>query len=481
LLLKARGGVKQFFQATAAVAMLRARDARKILARGAATEHHSRRSISKPEARRVRSMLKSHWRLWIFVLVGWTLIGLTFTLNYYLFSDHYVAIFRQPPTLREMLVWELPYWFLWAALSPVVFRLTRRFPLERGRIMRNALAHLIACVALSLAHRAIYLLAGWLLHVAVYRQLASLSSVFNFLFFFNLQTGFMSYATILLVAYSIDYYRRHQEEELKISRLEAELAQAQLEMTQAQLQALKSQLQPHFLFNTLNSISTLLDDDTDAADEMLARLGDFLRLTLENSGAQEVSLQEELEFLRCYLEIERVRFQDRLVVRLDIAPDTLDALVPNLILQPLVENAIRHGIVARRGSGLIEINARRDGATLTLRVKDNGPGLQTRDDTAQGSRQGLGFALTRARLERMHGARQRFQLADAPEGGLEVTIELPFITSNAVAPVTVEPSIAASNDRSTAMTAEVSTDDHATAATSSRTSALTGEREEVSA
>jgi two-component system LytT family sensor kinase len=418
----------------------------------------------------LRLTLRRHWRLWVFVLVGWTLVGLTFTLNYYLFSDHYVAIFRQPPTLREMIVWELPYWFLWAALSPLIFRLTRRFPLERGRILPSALAHLAACVLLSLAHRAVYLLAGWLLHVAVYRQLASLSSVFNFLFFFNLPTGFMSYATVLLVAYSIDYYRRHQEEELKISRLEAALAQAQLETTQAQLQALKMQLQPHFLFNTLNSISTLLDDDTDAADQMLARLGDFLRLTLENSGAQEVTLQEELEFLRCYLEIERVRFQDRLDVRLRIAPDTLDARVPNLILQPLVENAIRHGIVARVGSGLIEINARRDAETLILRIKDNGPGLQTGDDPARSSRHGLGFALTRARLERMHGAHQRFRLADAPEGGLEVTIELPFITSHAVAPVASAPNVVAA-----------ATDGHDPSATNIHTAVRADEREEVSA
>jgi sensor histidine kinase YesM len=395
--------------------------------------------------------------LWVFVLVGWTLIGLTFTLNYYLFSDHYVAIFRQPPTLREMLVWELPYWFLWAALSPVVFQLTRRFPLERKRLARNTVVHICACVVLSLAHRAVYLLAGWLLHVAVYRQLASLSTVFNFLFFFNLQTGFMSYATVLLVAYAINYYRRHQQEELKISRLEAELAQAQLEVTQAQLQALKSQLQPHFLFNTLNSISTLLDEDTNAADEMLARLGDFLRLTLENSGAQEVTLQEELEFLRCYLEIERVRFQDRLEVRLRIAPDTLDARVPNLILQPLVENAIRHGIVARRGSGLIEIGARRDGETLRLRVKDNGPGLQAFGDAPQTAPHGLGFALTRARLERMYGARQRFQLADAREGGLEVTIELPFAAAQPHAPVAAAPDNSTPDD-ATDNSASVSTD-----------------------
>jgi two-component system, LytTR family, sensor kinase len=374
-------------------------------------------------------MFERHWRLRLSVLVGWTLIGLTFTLNYYLFSDHYVAIFRQPPTLREMLVWELPYWLLWAALSPLVLRLARRFPFERGRLASSSAVHLLACFLISVAHRAAYLLLGWVLHVAVYRQLASISSVYNFLIFFNLPTGFMCYGTILLAAYIMDYYRRYQEEELKISRLEAALAQAQLETTRAQLQALKMQLQPHFLFNTLNSISTLLDEDVEAADEMLARLGDFLRLTLENTGAQEVTLQEELEFLRCYLEIERVRFQDRLTVEMAIEPETLDARVPNLILQPIVENAIRHGVVARRGDGRVEIRSTRDDGRLRLQVSDNGPGLRAEEGREPRPSHGLGFALTRARLERLYESDQRFSLSDAGGGGLRVTLEIPFTTS----------------------------------------------------
>jgi signal transduction histidine kinase len=372
-----------------------------------------------------------HGWLWACVLVGWTLIGLTFTLNYYLYADHYVAIFKQPPSLREMLIWELPYWLLWAALSPFIFWLTQRFRLERGRWLRNAALHVAACLALSLAHRAAYLLVGWLLHVAVYRRLASLSDVYNFLFFFNLPTGFMCYGTILLVSYALAYYRRYQQEELTISRLEAELAQAQLQTTRAQLLALKMQLQPHFLFNTLNSISTLLEEDVEAADEMLARLGDFLRLTLDNSGAQEVTLQEELEFLRCYLEIERVRFQDRLTVSLEIGPDTLDAHVPNLLLQPIVENAIRHGIVTRRGHGRIEISACRVDGMLRLQVKDNGPGLHADGNSSATPKRGLGFALTRERLERLYATSQQFTLVDAPEGGLEVTVQIPFVTADA--------------------------------------------------
>jgi sensor histidine kinase YesM len=375
-------------------------------------------------------MFKRYSTLWVLVLAVWMLIGLSFTLNYYFFAEHYVAIFRQPPTIGQMLVWELPYWLLWAGLAPVVFLFTRRFPIDRERWFRNSLLHIVACVALTIAHRAIYLIIGWLLHVAAYQKLSSIPELYSSDILFNLPTGFMSYGTIFLISYVIDYYRRHQEEELKITRLKAELAEAQLQVTEAQLQALKMQLHPHFLFNTLNSISALLDEDADAADQMLARLGDFLRLTLENSGAQEVTLQEELEFLRCYLEIERVRFHDRLTVNMQIEPETLDARVPNLILQPIVENAIRHGIVARIAPGEITIRARRLGPTLELQVKDNGPGLGRTDGVRL--KEGLGLGNTRARLEQLYRAAYRFDMSDALEGGLQVTLEIPFVTVGAV-------------------------------------------------
>jgi sensor histidine kinase YesM len=367
------------------------------------------------------TMPRPHTTLWLAIVIGWTLIGITFTLNYYLFADHYVAIFKQQPSLSEMLIWELPYWFLWAALSPLVFWLTKRFPLERGRLLTNSLIHVFGCLALSIIHRVAYLIVGWILHVAVYRRLASISSVLSVFVLFNLPTGFMSYGTVLLIGYVIDYYRRHQDEELKISRLKTELAQAQLQVTQAQLQSLKMQLQPHFLFNTLNSISTLLDEDVDAADEMIARLGDFLRLTLDNSGAQEVTLQEELEFLRCYLAIEQVRFRERLTVEMKIDPETLEALVPNLILQPIVENAIRHGVIACIGKGRVEIESSRHNGSLCLIVTDNGPGLQ-----GNSGKRGLGFSLTKERLERLYDVKQQLELQDIPEGGLKVTVEIPF-------------------------------------------------------
>lgn len=373
--------------------------------------------------------LRTRWWLWLSIIIGWTLIGLAYTYNYSHYAHNYVKIFTPAPDFGEMLVWELPYWFLWALLSPLVFWLTRRFRLERGRLLRNLLIHVTACLALSLAHRALYLFIEWELGVRAYRDLGFLSSVYNENFFFNLPNGFLCYVTILLAG---TYYRHHQEEELKISRLEAELAQTQLQMTQAQLQALKMQLHPHFLFNTLNSISAMMDEDVKAAEEMLSRLGNFLRLTLDNSGAQEVTLQEELEFLRCYLEIERVRFPDRLSVQIKVAPETYEALVPNLILQPIVENAIRHGFMARVGNGHIEIHSRRENDSLLLEVKDNGPGLQSDGKSERQLNHRLGLKLTRERLERLYATRQCLHLSDAPEGGVRVCMEIPYRLASAM-------------------------------------------------
>jgi sensor histidine kinase YesM len=332
-----------------------------------------------------------------------------------------------------MLVWELPYWFLWAVVSPLVFRLTQRFRLERGRLLRNSLIHVAACIALALAHRAVYLPLTWALgSVPAYND--SFAKVFGENFFFNLPNGLLCYVTILLAG---TYYRHYREEELEIARLRAE-------RTQAELQALKMQLQPHFLFNTLNSISAHLGGDGKVAKAMLGRLGDFLRMTLESSGAQEVTLEEEEKFLRCYLEIQRARFSDRLSLDINIDPETKKALVPNLILQPIVENAIEHGIMARVGSGRVEIHSRREDEWLYLSVRDNGPGLQADGNTGRKSGHKLGFPLTANRLERLYGTRQRFQLSDAPGGGLQVSVEIPFRVSS---PVAAEPSADAEAER----------------------------------
>jgi LytS/YehU family sensor histidine kinase len=230
--------------------------------------------------------------------------------------------------------------------------------------------------------------------------------------------GAMMYWLILLIGSAVNYYRRYRENELRASRLEAQLAQAQL-------QALKMQLQPHFLFNTLHSVSALVHKDPAAAEKMLARLGDFLRLTLDSAGAQEVSLQQELEFLRCYLGIESVRFRDRLLVQMDIEPGTLDARLPNLILQPIVENAIKHGIAPSTSGGRIEIAARRLDGVLQVQVTDNGCGLPA-PGNASLVKAGVGLANTQSRLEQLYGGQGGLDLVNTASGGVRVTLEVPF-------------------------------------------------------
>jgi two-component system LytT family sensor kinase len=223
------------------------------------------------------------------------------------------------------------------------------------------------------------------------------------------------------ISQAAEYYRRYLERERKVSQLESQLAQAQLS-------ALRMQLHPHFLFNSLNSLTDLIDRDSHAANKMVARLGDFLRLTLRRSGTQEISLAEEMEFLQNYLAIERIRFEERLTLQMEIAQETLLAMVPNLILQPIVENAVRHGISHREMGGRIEIRARRNAGMLHMQVSDNGPGLAMSDSAEIQSGNGLGIINTRARLRNLYGDFHRFEMANAPEGGLIVTLEIPFET-----------------------------------------------------
>jgi LytS/YehU family sensor histidine kinase len=226
----------------------------------------------------------------------------------------------------------------------------------------------------------------------------------------------MTYWTVVGLSHALHFHREAQERALTAAQLEARLAEAQL-------QALQRQLHPHFLFNTLHTISALIHRDAEAADEMLARLSDLLRLTLDRLGIQEVTLKEELEFLGKYLEIERTRFGERLVVDMQIEPETLDICVPNLVLQPLVENAMRHGIAPRLGGGRLQIVARLTGDRLWMMVRDNGAGLPKAKLDA--FNHGVGLSNTRSRLEHLYPRNHRFEFHEPSDGGLAVTIEIP--------------------------------------------------------
>jgi LytS/YehU family sensor histidine kinase len=226
---------------------------------------------------------------------------------------------------------------------------------------------------------------------------------------------FLIYWGIVIGQHAFAYYQKFHERELHAAELETRL-------TQARLQALQMQLNPHFLFNTLNAISSLMHKDVEAADRMIVQLSDLLRYALESTEAQEVPLRQELDFLDRYLDIQRARFGERLVICHEVEAETLTARVPNLVLQPLVENAIQHGLEPRARAGQIVLRARRRDEALEVEVQDNGVGLANGATPTEG----IGLSNTRARLEQLYGSRQRLDFLDAPGGGLVVRIRIPW-------------------------------------------------------
>jgi signal transduction histidine kinase len=315
--------------------------------------------------------------------------------------------------LAHGLAMRMPFWYLWALFVPLLQWFARRVPLGRMRWLPGAALHLSVAAFIVLLHRALQLGVQRLLP----QELFAMGGPFP-----NNAAGFVTdaftsslgmYAILLGGVYCADYYARYRERELAASQLQGQLARAQL-------QALRMQLNPHFLFNAMNSISMLVRGGRNAeAVRMLAGLGDLLRHVLEEDRPHEVPLRDELAFLERYLAIEQIR-ADRLQVRMEVAPDALDAQVPTLILQPIVENALRHGIARSRAAGLLEIGARRENGSLLLSVRDDGPGI------APGGREGVGLSNTRARLARMYGGEQRLEIASPSGGGALVTLRLPF-------------------------------------------------------
>lgn len=306
--------------------------------------------------------------------------------------------------------------FLWALTTLAIFWLARRFPFEKGRVLRGLVVHLAAAVLIALTRSGIMVMLGWYVPWVRPRILSQQ-------FWGTSSQNILFYALLLGIAHLVLYYRRYRERE----HAAAQLARG---LTEARLQALKMQLQPHFLFNTLNAISALIPDDAKPARRMVARLGDLLRTTLEHEDTQEVTLREELAFLEPYLEIEQARLEDRLTVVMNIAPDTLDARVPHLLLQPLVENAIRHGIASRIEPGRVEISSSRgaDSRFLQLEIKDDGRGFdRTHDRESEGrTRRGVGLTNIRSRLEQLYGNEHRFKLENRADGGVVVQIGIPY-------------------------------------------------------
>jgi two-component system, LytTR family, sensor kinase len=295
-----------------------------------------------------------------------------------------------------------------------VVKLARWFPFARKRWGSVLAVHIIYSILFSFVYmflRALLLQGQTWLEPSVALPFRRGFALVTKTFQYNIWV----YWVILAVCHAFDYYEKFHERELRAAELEKRLAQARL-------QALQSQMNPHFLFNTLHTISALMHKDVEAADRMVMKLSDLLRRALDNTDAHEVPLKQEIDFLERYLEIEKTRFGERLRVDMEIAPDTLRAAVPNLVLQPLVENAIRHGIERHARPGKIILRARRRESQLELEVQDNGAGFPAGGP----QREGIGLANTRSRLQQLYGAEQRFELQNVPAGGLLARVVIPF-------------------------------------------------------
>jgi two-component system LytT family sensor kinase len=351
----------------------------------------------------------SRRRVWLLAFGFWTLLALSYALSSGLSS---LSEGRDANWLRG-LTWNLADFWLWMLLAVGIGWLGRR---SAGRSWsRFLMLHVPASLGVALAQTLLQLLIFWTVSGPGNMPVTSFGGFIQMEFAYKFQQGLVTYWVILAVLRGMESRRHLRDERLRRTQLETQLAQSQL-------QALRMQLQPHFLFNTLNAISALALADPLQARLMIARLSDFLRLTLEERHAPQVPLSRELEFLTCYLDIQQVRFQDRLSTQLDVADDTLGASVPNLILQPLVENALRHGLQDKVGAGILRISTRLDGNQLQLRVDDDGLGLPP-----QGSPEGIGLGNTRSRLHMLFGDSARFELTPLANGGTRAEVRLPFV------------------------------------------------------
>lgn len=338
---------------------------------------------------------------------AFTILGLFFTTREILT----MVLNKEPIKWMDQVHW-FAVWYLWAVAGVYIASFTRRFPLGKPLVLRNTGLHLLNSFVVWALMSFISISYGWTLDPKAGAYWPHLYKEFKIVGF---AVDSVLYWMVVAVCSAAAYYREFRRGEFKYARLRAQLARAQL-------QALKMQLHPHFLFNTLNSISELIQEELATAEAMMAHLERFLRLTLKNSETQEVPFETELEFLKCYLEIEHVRFQDRLSVCMDIEPQAMNVRVPNLLLQPIVENAIRHGIAPRSSTGRIDIRAFRKNGRLQVSIQDDGPGLV---QDSLNLRKGLGLSNTRERLQQLYGRGYLFELKNAPGGGLIVTVEIP--------------------------------------------------------
>ena len=358
-------------------------------------------------------------RPWALYFLAWTLVGLVY------FGQNVTRRFYydDPNPWQDLRYWSFNV-YISALLTPLIVAAGRRWPLERQNLVWLIGLHLLLCLAWVLLKFSLELTfhLTWNEFWPITPPITVETEV-SLLLIFGTLNSLVAYWVVLLIQTAFRNYQRFQERARAALQSDLRASQLETQVAQARLGALKAQLQPHFLFNTLNAIVVLVRQQKGRqAEETLARFSDLLRAVLADMEAQEVTLARELEYLKLYLSIEQLRFSDRLRVDIDVDPELLDAAVPHMGLQPIVENAIRHGVGVRATSGIIGISARRVGNSMHLTVQDDGPGFEAAG--APGG-MGLGLSNTRARLRQLYGGAAELRTTSAPEGGAIVTLVLP--------------------------------------------------------
>ena len=327
---------------------------------------------------------------------AWTALAIFFGVTT---SLTYVSQGR-PPIWGLALAYSLAQWWIWAALTPIVFWLSRRFPIRKGRRIPHVLVHLVLGLIVAYGKVTVEGWVRWWLFGAR-----------PYLLINNLALQVFIYWAVDADAHALDQYGRSR----------ARAAEIEARLGEARLQLLRAQLRPHFLFNALNAISELVHEDPNSADRMIGRLSELLRATLRTADRQTVTLDDELDLVGHYLFIQQARFGDRLAISIEVPDNCRRAMVPHLILQPLVENAIQHGLAPRAAGGTIQITAAVQGDTLRIIVADDGVGMP-----AATPPEGIGLGNTRARLNSIYGDAASLDLAARPGDGTTVTMTIPF-------------------------------------------------------
>lgn len=375
----------------------------------------------------IRRKLKK-WK-WLLFFGGYTLIGLFFvaqkTISYLLNSD--------PIPWMRIFGSEMIYWYIWFGLTPLILWFARRITINKQQWKKGVLFLFLLSLLFAPLQNGLWLF----LHLIVIEGITVPKIVSNYYqvadnYWVGVLTSFYKYWLLIGAYYGFKYYFQYREQERRSNELELQSAQLNTKLMQSRLDLLKMQLHPHFLFNAMNTISVYMNENVEKARTMLIRLSDLLRVTLESRHVQEVPLYKEIEVLNYYLDVEKARFEDDLKIEWDITPTTRDGMVPYLILQPIVENAIHHGISTSRDGGQVTISSETENGRMVLQVRDNGTAKQK--ESTLHNRNGIGLRNIKERLQQLYGEEHFFKLESMDEKGTVVTISIPFRTSDRFEP-----------------------------------------------